>query len=93
MGCSRLFDVARVLDVPVSYFFDDMDEQVVRQSPANVIKGADAFPSPDSNPDPRCRRQSLELVRNFHAIPEGPARDQVYLLVKDMAAQATGAGV
>ena len=33
VGASRLFDLSRVLDVPVSYFFDDMSSKVAKQSP------------------------------------------------------------
>ena len=36
IGSSRLYDLARVLDVPVSFFFDDMPETVANKSPALV---------------------------------------------------------
>ncbi len=34
ISASRLFDLLRVLDVPVEYFFDDMPPEVAASSPA-----------------------------------------------------------
>ena len=34
-----MWDLAQVLDVPVSYFFDDMSDNTQNQSPVNIIKG------------------------------------------------------
>lgn len=36
IGCSRLYDISCVLDVPVSFFFDDMSEEITTQSPRSV---------------------------------------------------------
>ncbi|MGH7120415.1 MAG: helix-turn-helix domain-containing protein, partial [Acetobacteraceae bacterium] len=33
VGASRLFDLARVLDVPISFFFDDMPEPLGSSAP------------------------------------------------------------
>jgi transcriptional regulator with XRE-family HTH domain len=43
IGASRLFDLARVLDVPVGFFFDDMSEDVAARSPGQA-KGKPAEP-------------------------------------------------
>ena len=32
VGASRLFDLSRVLDVPISFFFDDMPEALASRS-------------------------------------------------------------
>ena len=32
VGASRLFDLSRVLDVPISFFFDDMPESSLQQA-------------------------------------------------------------
>ena len=39
IGASRLFDLARVLDVPVSFFFDDMPDAAAASSPSAVVAG------------------------------------------------------
>src|SRR5277367_5561364 len=38
VGASRLFDISRVLDVPISYFFDDMPEGM-SDSPVSGPRG------------------------------------------------------
>src|SRR3546814_19541489 len=38
IGASRMFDLSRVLDVPVSFFFDDMPQDVAMQPPRRRSK-------------------------------------------------------
>ncbi|BAE50550.1 helix-turn-helix domain-containing protein [Paramagnetospirillum magneticum] len=86
IGASRLFDLSRVLDVPISYFFDDMADQVQAQSPVNIIKGS-AEPSETPagfEPDPMMKRETLELVRAYYRVPEQQRR-RIYDLIKSMA--------
>jgi len=67
IGASRLFDLARVLDVPVSFFFDDMPDAVSNSSPARVVTG-DAV-SVVMPIDPLARREVLDLARDYMALP------------------------
>jgi len=86
IGASRLFDLARVLDVPVSFFFDDMPDVVRAQSPVAVITGT-APASTDRVPDGTeylAHRETLELVRHYYQIP-ARARAQVFALAKALA--------
>ena len=78
IGASRLYDLSRVLDVPVSFFFDDMPEGVGSQGGSGG--------SSDMVRDLSSRRH-LELVRNFDAIQDEGVQDSIYQLVK-AAAQA-----
>ena len=65
VGASRLFDLSRVLDVPISFFFDDMPDSLTtsfglpssRRSPM-TSESADGFADDTLN-----RRDTLELVR------------------------------
>ena len=59
VGASRLFDLSRVLDVPVSFFFDDMAEEVAAASPATNPTVAPTFKVEEPT------RQELILMRNF----------------------------
>ncbi len=36
IGASRLWDLSRVLECPVSYFYDDMDEETASNSPRKL---------------------------------------------------------
>jgi transcriptional regulator with XRE-family HTH domain len=85
IGASRLFDLSRVLDVPVSFFFDDMSDATSKSSPVYVIKGeAPASPSHFSEADPMAKRETLELVRAYYAIPNKAIRRTVFDLAKEL---------
>ncbi len=46
IGSSRLYDLARVLDVPVNFFFDDMPKEIASKSGAasrGASDGAEVF--------------------------------------------------
>ncbi|EPY01672.1 transcriptional regulator [Magnetospirillum fulvum MGU-K5] len=88
IGASRLFDLARVLDVPVSYFFDDMSDAVQNLSPVNVIKGSVGLSEEPATfeADPMTKRETLELVRAYYNITDPQVRKRVYELAKALAA-------
>ncbi len=87
IGSSRLYDLGRVLDVPVSFFFDDMPEQAAAASPARLAAADGIAHFSATAPDPLTRRETLELARHYHALPED-LRRSVYHLVKTMARPA-----
>ena len=39
ISASRLWDISQILDVQISYFFDDMTDDTMRSSPRRVSKG------------------------------------------------------
>ena len=85
VGASRLFDLSHVLDVPVSFFFDDMNEATLKASPVFVIKGeAPAAHSQSFDKDPMARRETLELVRAYFSISDERVRRTVYDLAKEL---------
>ncbi len=90
IGASRLFDLSRVLDVPVSYFFDDMADTVQSQSPVNIIKGSVGLCEEPATfeVDPMTKRETLELVRAYYNITDPQVRKRVYELAKALAAVA-----
>jgi len=83
VGASRLWDLSRVLDVPVSYFFDDMDDGVSNLSPRH-IRGAVEEPRETQESDPLSRRETLELVRAYYRIPSPQVRRRVFELTKTL---------
>ena len=86
IGASRLFDLSRVLDVPVSFFFDDMGEAAQSSSPAAVIKGeaVTTAASPGDERNPMAKRETLELVRSYYSITDESVRRKVYELAKTL---------
>ena len=75
ISASKLWNLTQILDVPVSYFFDDM--------PADQ-----AGPAPSGNgqePDVLLKSETLKFVRAYYRITDPSARKQVYQLVKALA--------
>lgn len=83
VSSSRLFDVARVLDMPLSWFFEEMPGEARAKSPARVMGATLAAPS-ESEKDPAMRRETLELVRAYYRVP-ARMRRQLADLVKSLS--------
>ena len=87
IGSSRLFEFAKVLDVPVSYFFDEMAKASAKKPAAGRGRkgrsgAAAALDLPD---DPLIKRETLELVRAYYKIREPGARTAIAKLVDSLA--------
>ena len=86
VGSSRLFDLARVLEVPIAYFFEDMEASVANKSPSRLMGVSETRMQPYvSEPDPLARRETLELVRAYYRIDEIRVRKRVFELTKALA--------
>lgn len=87
IGASRLYDLARILDVPVSFFFDEMPADVAaRQGTATSGGTALAEESSGWEPDAMSRRETLELVRAYYRIRDPRIRRRLFDLVKSLGA-------
>lgn len=62
VSASRLWDISNVLDVPVSFFFEGLDD--------SQTEGNAAGTSGDILTD----KEALELLRSYYAIPENQRR-------------------
>ncbi len=86
IGSSRLYDLARLFDVPIGHFFEGIPADVAASSPA---KGrGKAKKPPGYELDPMVKRETLELVRAYYNIEDANVRKQVYQLIKGVAAYA-----
>jgi len=86
ISASRLWDISQILDVPISYFFDDMSENTMRSSPRWVSRG-DVMDAMTSQPlkDPMARRETLELVRAYYTVEKPAVRKRIAEMVKSIA--------
>jgi transcriptional regulator with XRE-family HTH domain len=86
ISASHLWDISQILDVPISYFFDDMSENTMRSSPRWVSRG-DVMDAMTSQPlkDPMARRETLELVRAYYTIEKPAVRKRIAEMVKSIA--------
>ena len=86
VGASRLWDIGKVLEVPISFFYEDMDNDVANQSPR-------MFSIPDGNPielaennesidlDPMHRQETIELVKAYYKIGNRKAAKHMFDLI------------
>jgi transcriptional regulator with XRE-family HTH domain len=85
VGASRLFDLSRVLDVPISFFFDDMPDSLAANFggvPSRRAGGVE--PQDPFGDDTLSRRETLELVRAYYRITDPSIRKRVFDLIKSM---------
>jgi transcriptional regulator with XRE-family HTH domain len=80
VSSSRLFDLCRVLNVPIAYFYDEMDGSVANQSPAKLQGKAPA--RIDLEHDPATKRETLELVRAYYAIEDRGVRQKLTNMIR-----------
>lgn len=90
VGASRLWDIGKVLEVPIGFFYEDMDKEVANQSPR-------MFSIPDSMPtelaednenidlDPMHRQETIELVKAYYKISNRKAAKHMFDLIVAMS--------
>ncbi|WP_114395751.1 helix-turn-helix domain-containing protein [Oleisolibacter albus] len=83
IGASRLFDLSRVLDVPVSFFFDDMPAGEPARGEAKSAGEPEA-----GELDPMAKRETLELVRAYYRITDPAVRKRIFELTKAVASSS-----
>ena len=80
ISASQLYDLARLLDVPIQHFFDDMPTAVAASSPARG--GGKAKKPPNYETDPMATRETLELVHAYYKIADPQIRKRLFEVVK-----------
>lgn len=84
MGASRLFQFSRILDVPVSFFFDDLPDEIKTNEGQKAHSLSDQGQS-TIEPDPMAKRETLELVRAYYKIIDPKVRKGIFEMVKAIA--------
>ena len=83
IGASRLYDLSKVLDVKVSYFFEDMSDQIAARSPRQIrgmVQEEDGY-----EPDPMAKRETLELVRAYYKINDPRVRKRLFDMTRALS--------
>ena len=87
VGASRMFDLSRVLDVPMAFFFEDMDDRPTGKTGRKRGAGEDRA-SYTASGAPITKRETLELVRAYYHIDDADVSKRVFDLVKAMGVAA-----
>lgn len=89
IGASRLFDIARVLDVPISFFFEEMPVETTNAQyhpiTGDPIVDSEHQQAESSEQDPMGKRELLELVRAYSRITDVQVRRKLFDLAKALA--------
>lgn len=100
IGASRLWDLSRVLGVPVGFFFENMDEAVARLSPRQLADSSSPIDPEDGEIEGEAgplepageaggdagHRETLELIRSYSRITDPGVRRRIYELARTLAA-------
>lgn len=79
VSASRLHMLSQVLDVPISYFFDDLPDDI-SGSRTPGLGQSEGFEG-----DPLAKQETQELVSAYYRMPEAKVRQRVRELVKALA--------
>ena len=94
---SRLYELARVLDVPVSYFFDDLSAKAANDvanqnaGPSEAPQDAtaqDGMAQDGMAQDVMAERETLELVRAYYSIDDEKVRRRAFDLLRALSKSA-----
>ena len=86
VGASRLFDLSRILDVPINFFYENMVDpasagDTAARSATGFAEQQDGFGTDET----LSKRETLELVRAYYRITDPNIRKKMFDLMKSMA--------
>ena len=81
IGASRLYYLGQVLDVPLEFFYSDVDPVRAPAMPGGFAEPpAEAFDA-----DPLRKRETIELVEAYYAIVDATVRRRLFELARALA--------
>lgn len=79
IGSSRLYSLSQILDVPVSFFFDDIPDDVSDKI-HKTIKGQTA----SVDLEKMSSKETMKLLSNYYGIEDESVRKSVFSLIKTL---------
>jgi transcriptional regulator with XRE-family HTH domain len=79
-SASMLYEFAKILDVPVAYFFEGSPTDGTIKPPRSKSRTAR-----NNESDISTKRETLELVRAYYKIRNNSVREHIYKLIKAVA--------
>ncbi len=81
ISASRLFNLSRVLDVPISYFFEDLSPAAAGGGRRRA-RGLSEAPPAVLEPDSLSKPETVELIRAYHRVKDPGLRKRVLDLLQ-----------
>ncbi len=87
VSASRLFDISRVLNTPISYFFEDISAETTGERSMPGARGNEglAEEAVGFDADPMQRTETLELVRSYWRLHNAELRKNVLELLSNIS--------
>jgi transcriptional regulator with XRE-family HTH domain len=87
IGASRLYQFSCILEVPVSYFFDDIADKL--KTPEGQLAGLSDGGQDSIDMDPMSRQETLTLVRAYYQISNPAIRKRLLELARTIGGEET----
>lgn len=85
ISASKLYELSRILSVPVTYFFEGVESEGEAGSAGGAEAGAAASAGiHSSDPDFTNQRETLQLISSYYRIPDSKVRAEVLSLLKTL---------
>ena len=84
ISVGRLVHLAHVLEVPITYFFDELSES---GDTAGLLAGIGKASTGETAEDPMSKRETLELVRAYYQIEQTELRKHIFALIRSIASR------
>lgn len=88
IGASRLYHMALVLEVPITYFYENIPEEIQSASPRHMAMLTED--PPEAAAEVMSKRETLELVRAYYRISDPKLRRHVMDLAKALGPEDSG---
>ena len=88
---SYLWDISKILDMRINYFFDNMSRDTERSFPSCFSHGSKTLVGlGEQSRDPMARRYTYELVLTYYKIEKPIVRKRISEMVKSIATMLWG---
>ena len=88
ISASKLYELSRILSVPVTYFFEGVESDAESGSAGGQESGGAPAAIHSSDPDFTNQRETLQLISSYYRIPDSKVRAEVLSLLKTLGRPA-----
>lgn len=89
VGASRLWDISKVLSSPINFFYEDMDQAIINESPRMLAPFSnnelEALVELNEHNDPMQSAETIELVKAYYKISNRKTAQHLFKMIKEMA--------